>query len=307
MPLTVTQAFDLPAREDITALGFVVRLTDDEDARLVADYVITPKVAEELPALLTSLHHSFKARTDLGRFVHGSFGSGKSHFLSFLGMLLEGKASPWAKDDATIRTLSAEHRGWIDDAKLLVVRLHMLTTTGGQGSGFDRAVYEATNAALQHRGKASFEFLHVEGVLAEARREAELYGAQFWKRLEEAGIVGSRDEFETMAAGAAEVRESLARALLEGKGRDAASAGVDPSWGLGLRKLCEHVKAQGFGGLVLLVDEFLLSGCARRMGQSLSSQSISSRCWSITLTEHALFRCLRSSRVRETSQNSSRI
>ncbi len=258
MTVTITQAFDLPAREDITALGFVVRLSEEEDQKLVADYVITPKVAEELPAILKAMRHTFKARTDLGRFVHGSFGSGKSHFLSFLGLMLEGKASSWAKDDPTIRALSGEHRPWLEDAKLLVVRLHMLTTTGGQGSGFDRAVYEAANAALQHRGKAPFEFLNVEGVLSEARREAELFGTQFWKRLEEAGIVGSRDEFEAMAVGAADEREALARALLQWKGRDATTAGVDPSWAVGLRKLCEHVKAQGFGGLVLLVDEFLL-------------------------------------------------
>lgn len=258
MTTTVTQAFDLPAREDITALGFVVRLSEEEDQKLVADYVITPKVAEELPVILKAMRHTFKARTDLGRFVHGSFGSGKSHFLSFLGLLLEAKASPWAKDDPTIRSLSGEHRAWLEDAKLLVVRLHMLTTTGGQGSGFDRAVYEATNAALQHRGKLPFEFMNVDGVLTEARREAELFGAQFWKRLEEAGIVGSRDEFEAMAAGDADEREALARALLQWKGRDATTAGVDPSWAVGLRKLCDHVKAQGFGGLVLLVDEFLL-------------------------------------------------
>ena len=113
-------------------------------------------------------------------------------------------------------------------------------------------------SSASRRRKLPFEFLNVDGVLQEARREAELYGAQFWKRLEEAGIVGSRDEFEAMASGAAEDRESLARALLQWKGRDAASAGVDPNWAVGLRKLSEHVKAQGYGGIVMLVNEFLL-------------------------------------------------
>ena len=86
------------------------------------------------------------------------------------------------------------------------------------------------NAALIQRKKEPFEFLHVEGVLAEARREAELYGAQFWKRLEEAGIIGSKSEFEAQASASAEERESLARAYLTWKGRDVASAGVDPNW-----------------------------------------------------------------------------
>jgi hypothetical protein len=131
------------------------------------------------------MRHTFASRGDLGRFVHGSFGSGKSHFLGFLGLLLEGRSHAWAKDDPAIRSLASTHRAWLGDAKLLVVRLHMLTTDGSSTAGFDRAVYDATNVALARRGKAPFEYLHVEGVLQEARREAELFGAAFWKRLEE--------------------------------------------------------------------------------------------------------------------------
>ncbi|WP_437960326.1 DUF6079 family protein [Sorangium sp. So ce119] len=262
MTLTVSQVFDLPRREDITALGFVVRLSDDdEDAtfrRLVDDYVVTPTVAQELPVILKSMRHTYKARGDLGRFVHGSFGSGKSHFLTYLGLLLEDRDVAWSKADPAVRALADEHRGWLGEARLLVVRLHMLTAASGHETGFDRAIYEAVNEALRRRGKAPFEFLHVDGVLAEARREAELYGAQFWKRLEEGGVVGSRAEFDAMASGSADDREAVARAYLAWKGRDAASAGVDPRWGDGLRRLAEHVKALGYGGLVLLVDEFLL-------------------------------------------------
>jgi hypothetical protein len=262
MTLTVTQCFDLPAREDITALGFVVRLSETEDreadARLVRDYVLTPTVASELPTILSSMRHTFATRGDLGRFVHGSFGSGKSHFLSFLGLLLENQGFAWSKDDERLRALGTTHRSWLGDAKLLVVRLHMLTTAGGPGASLDRAVYEATNIALARHGKAPFEFLHVDGVLREAQREAELYGAAFWKQLEQAGKVGSREDFEALASGSQEDREALARTYLDWKGRDPATAGVDPNFAAGLQGLAAHVKAQGFGGLVLLIDEFLL-------------------------------------------------
>ena len=262
MTLTISQAFDLPAREDITALGFVVRLSEAEDRladeRLVRDYVITPTVATELPVILSSMRHTFAARGDLGRFIHGSFGSGKSHFLAFLGLLLEERSFAWAKDAEAIRALAPVHGAWLADAKLLVVRLHMLTTDGSSTAGFDRAVYEATNVALARRGKAPFEYLHVEGVLQEARREAELFGPAFWKRLEEGGIVASREDFDALAQGTSEDRESLARAYLQWKGRDASTAGIDPNWSTGLSRLSKHVKEQGFGGLVLLVDELLL-------------------------------------------------
>ncbi len=256
--LTISEVFDLPNREDITALGFVVRLTDEEDARLAADYVVTPAVASELPAVLSAMRHAFKTRGDLGRFVHGSFGSGKSHFLSFLGMLLEGRKAVWNKDDATVKKLAPEHRPWLEEANLLVVRLHMLTVAGGRDTGLDRAVYDAANAALAHRGKAPFEFLHVQGVLDEARREATLFGARFWEQMEKADVVGSAQDFEAMAGGPPEDREALARAYLKWKGRDGTTAGVDPNWSVGLRKLCTHVKGQGYGGVALLIDELLL-------------------------------------------------
>jgi hypothetical protein len=256
MPLTIGQVFDLPAREAITAGGFVVKLADDGSSKLVSDYVITPKVASELPVVLSAMHHVWQTGEEFGRFVHGSFGSGKSHFMAFLGLLLERQAEAWDKAERGIPALG-KHRQWLGDARLLVVRINLLTVSR-PGMGFDRFVYEETNRALQRAGKAPFEFLHVDGVLDEARREAEQYGDAFWKNLERAGVVGSQAEFEEQARGGNEDREALARAYLEYKGRDVAAAGMDPRWSDGLQRLTRHVKSQGYGGLVLLVDELLL-------------------------------------------------
>src|SRR5262249_6016195 len=142
-------------------------------------------------------------------------------------------------------------------ARLLVVRVHMLTANRAD-AGFDRAVYEAYNRALARHDKPLFEFVDVDGVIAEARHEGELYGDSFWKNLENANIVGSKAEFEAMVQGDLEEREDFARAFLAWKKRDAASAGLNPNWADGLVRLAQHAKDHGFGGLVVLVDEFLL-------------------------------------------------
>lgn len=257
--LTINDVFDLPRPEDITALGFVVRLEDGGAAKnqqLVDDYVLTPAVRGELPKILKTMRDVRSRGEEHGRFVHGSFGSGKSHFMSFLGMLLEGDAIGWAKRDELMQELAAEHRDWIDEANLLVVRLHMLTVNK-KGWGLDRAVYEAFNQTLTRKGKEPFEFVHVDGVLEEARREGEAYGDVFWHKLQAEGVVGSQDAFERMAANPKR-RERLARAFLAFKGRDTADAGVDPNWAEGLERLTAHATEQGFGGVVLLIDEFLL-------------------------------------------------
>lgn len=90
------------------------------------------------------------------------------------------------------------------------------------------------------------------------RKEARDYGDVVWKKLEIDGILGGREDFERIAKGSVKAKENFARAWLKYKGRAAVDAGLDPRWSEGLLRLTEHVKNQGFGGVVLLIDEFLL-------------------------------------------------
>jgi len=277
---TISDAFDLPRSEDIRAMGFVVKLREsdpgsDEAKQLVDDYVITPAVEKELPRILDDMKQVFDRGEEYGRFIHGSFGSGKSHFMTMLSQLLEGSQPAWKKfrplldahKDSQTGTSgdSVDHETWLAKAGVLVVRIHMLSVRG-KSTGFDRAVYEGFNAALKRRNKAPFEFLNVDAIFEEVRREAREYGDIVWKRLEAASIVGGREDFEGVASGSTQAREHFARTWLNYKGRDAADAGIDPRWSEGLSRMAEHAKAQGFGGIVLMIDEFLL-WLAEKSGQ----------------------------------------
>jgi hypothetical protein len=280
MTLTIAEAFDLPRPEDIRAMGFVIKLReaepDSEEVRgLVADYVVTPAVEKELPRILDDMKQVFDRGEEYGRFIHGSFGSGKSHFMSMLSLLLEDAAPAWDKfgpvlgahrDALAAKGRDApDHRGWIPEARLLVVRIHMLSVRG-RTTGLDRISYEAFNEALKRRGKAPFEFLNVEAIFEEVRREAEEYGDIVWKRLETAGVLSGKADFESLAGGSAKARERFARTWIEYKGRDASQAGIDPRWSEGLKRMGSHARAQGFGGIVLMIDEFLL-WLAEKSGQ----------------------------------------
>ncbi|MCA9623608.1 MAG: hypothetical protein KC731_31520 [Myxococcales bacterium] len=261
MTLTVTHAFDLPSREDITAQEFVIKLRAEDDAardaKLVRDYVFTPTVRRELPPLLERMKHVMERREELGKLVHGSFGSGKSHFMALLGMLLGDRDVAWSKDDPLLDELRP-HRSWIGEARLLVVRIHMLTASDDDAT-FDRMIYRATNEALARHGAAPFEHVHVDGILEEMRREGAQYGEQFWEGLKTAGVLSSEKAFERLVKrGEPADRELLAREYLRFKGRDLGSAGINPNWAEGMQRLAAHVKTAGFGGLVLLIDELLL-------------------------------------------------
>src|SRR5882672_6562582 len=181
MSMTITDAFDLPRPEDIRAMGFVVKLREaepgsDEVKKLVEDYVITPAVEKELPRILDDMKQVFERGEEYGRFIHGCLGSGKSHFMSMLSLLLEGAQPAWKKfrplfnahRDA-LRSKGpepVEHEAWLGKAGLLVVRIHMLSVRG-KTTGFDRAVYEGFNAALKRRNKVPFEFLNVDAIVDE--------------------------------------------------------------------------------------------------------------------------------------------
>lgn len=282
---TITEAFELPRPEDIRAMGFVVKLRElepnsDEAEQLARDYVITPAVEKELPRILDDMKQVFDRGEEYGRFIHGSFGSGKSHFMTMLSLLLEGAQPAWKKfrpllgahrdAKASKGAEAADHEAWLTNAGLLVVRIHMLSVRG-KSTGFDRAVYEGFNAALKRRGKAPFEFLNVDAIFDEVRREAKEYGDVVWKRLEAESIVGGREDFEAIAAGSIQGKERFARTWLEYKGRDAADAGIDPRWSEGLERMAEHAKAQGFGGIVLMIDEFLL-WLAEKSGQEFVAE-----------------------------------
>src|SRR5438105_4798764 len=110
MALTLREAYELPRPEDIRAMGFVIKLREaapdgDEVKKLVGDYVVTPAVGQELPKILDDMRQVFERGEEYGRFIHGSFGSGKSHFMTMLSLLLEDVPAAWAKKDATFATL----------------------------------------------------------------------------------------------------------------------------------------------------------------------------------------------------------
>jgi hypothetical protein len=282
---TITEAFELPRPEDIRAMGFVVKLRElepnsEEVEQLARDYVITPAVEKELPRILDDMKQVFDRGEEYGRFIHGSFGSGKSHFMTMLSLLVEGAAPAWRKFRPLLNAYrdakaskgaeAADHEAWLTKAGLLVVRIHMLSVRG-KSTGFDRAVYEGFNAALKRRGKAPFEFLNVDAIFDEVRREAKEYGDIVWKRLEAENIVGGREDFEAIASGSPQAKERFARTWLKYKGRDASDAGIDPRWSEGLARMAEHAKSQGFGGVVLMIDEFLL-WLAEKSGQEFVAE-----------------------------------
>jgi len=122
-PTSVRDLFDLP--EQIRKGDFVLKLSEGiEDPRTTADtYVVTPKLAQAFDHALTLVGSALRDGRSQAAYLHGSFGSGKSHFMAMLSLLLAGHEAAWRLPE--LHPLRAKH-GFVGQKRLLELHFHMI-------------------------------------------------------------------------------------------------------------------------------------------------------------------------------------
>jgi hypothetical protein len=88
----LAEFIDLPTAVHKT--DFVVTLTTGiaDPARTINDYEPTPQLVTCFDSALSMVAASVRDRKSRSAFLHGSFGSGKSHFMAILDLLLDGNS-----------------------------------------------------------------------------------------------------------------------------------------------------------------------------------------------------------------------
>ena len=71
---------------------YVLRLAEDVGRPdvVLGNYVVTPELRDCFDNALTFIQSSLQSNTSKGSYLHGSFGSGKSHFMAVLHLILQG-------------------------------------------------------------------------------------------------------------------------------------------------------------------------------------------------------------------------
>jgi len=110
MPTLLRDLIDLP--EQVRQGDFVLRLSEgvtkpDETLR---NYVVTDQLATCFDEALGLIQSAIQSRSSKGAYLHGSFGSGKSHFMAVLLLLLEG--NPQARSIPELAGAVAKLNGW---------------------------------------------------------------------------------------------------------------------------------------------------------------------------------------------------
>jgi hypothetical protein len=123
MTTRIHDLLDLP--EAVRKGDFVQDLTGGiaDPERTLKDYAITPKIVQTFEHALSIISSALRDGRSQAAYLHGSFGSGKSHFMAVLDLMLADHPAPWTRGE--LHALRGKH-DWIGKKKLLQLPIHML-------------------------------------------------------------------------------------------------------------------------------------------------------------------------------------
>lgn len=252
---------------------FVLKLTAgvaNPEATL-RSYVVTPQLVECFDRALSLIRSAVETGTSKGSYLHGSFGSGKSHFMAVLSLLLEG--NPAARSVPELSEVVAKHNRWTEGKRFLVVPYHLIGAVNLESALFGQY---ARHVRELHPDAPTPGFYRAEKLFEDARR------LRRWMRDERffAELGGARDEdsgwgaldaawdAESFEAALASPPGSEERARLVGDlvdtffsaHRELAAAGEEGFVSIdeGLVILSRHARDLGYDAVVLFLDELIL-------------------------------------------------
>ena len=271
MPTLLRDLIKIPER--VHRGDFVMNLVDgvtDADATL-RHYVVTPQLARAYDNALGFVASAVKDGKSKAAYLDGSFGSGKSHFMAVLHLLLQRNAV--ARGTPELAETIARHDPALKDLSFDLVPLHMLTA---------ESMEEAILGGYVEHVKLTDPGAPTPGIFADAGlfEQAELMRADLgeqrfferlnagveadegWGELAAAWTTASYDEARAADLGdarrgrlAGAVVDKLVPALRETMtGSRAGYVDIDT----GLAELARHSHERGHHALVLFLDELIL-------------------------------------------------
>lgn len=265
---------DIPER--VSAGDFVLRLVEgiDRRAQTLADYVVTDQLVTAFDQALGLIDSAISSRTSKGSYLHGSFGSGKSHFMAVLDALLAGDATALAIPK--LARVIAKYP-WLGSKKLMLVPQNLIgaeSLEAGVLGGYLDHITDRFPA-----GTLLPAVLRSEGMLADLRvtrdREGRDAFAAALRPVSVDGRWGSGAQVAAAGTTADEVDAALEAPPNSALARTLLSIALPvyfPHWAetvagaatayvpidTGLSEVARHARSLGYDAVILFLDELVL-------------------------------------------------
>ncbi len=269
MAKLIKELIEIPER--VRKGDFVLNLSKGitEPEKTVEEYVVTPQLAVCFEDALGFIRSAVDAQNSKACYLHGSFGSGKSHFMAVLNLLLAHH--PAARSKEELAPVCAKNT-WVENKKFLLVPYHMIGARNMEsailGGYVDHVMKLHPDAPLPGVYLAEQIFknaVHFRNDLGDEKFFAKLnQGASAsgpWGKLE--GWDAKRFEAALNEPPKSKERAQLVGKLVEtvfpafrGISHDKDEAYVDLDEGFAI--ISEHCKSLGYDGLILFLDELIL-------------------------------------------------
>ena len=122
----IRDLLDLPAQ--VNKGDFVLNLTtgvnEKNASRTLQNYVVTPQLVSCFEQATGFIKSAMDSSQSKACYLHGSFGSGKSHFMAVLHLLLQGNAE--ARSMPELAPVVAKSNEWTEGRNFLMVPFHMI-------------------------------------------------------------------------------------------------------------------------------------------------------------------------------------
>ena len=269
----IKDLLDLPTQ--VNKGDFVLNLASGvaqaNAAATLRNYVVTPQLAACFDQALGFIKGAVDSTSSKACYLHGSFGSGKSHFMAVLHLLLQD--NPDARAIKDLASVVAKHNAWTQGRKFLLVPFHMI----GSRSMEQGILGQYANYVRQLHPNAPIPGIYLAESLFEDAKSlrADMGDAVFFQKLNQnkgtsggwggisAGWTGACFDAAASVPPGDKERTRLVGDLIGAFFRSYhnVAAGQDEAYldlDKGLAVISQHAQSLGYDGLILFLDELIL-------------------------------------------------